>query len=91
MLRMCSGTWLKNKPVASFLLGLRERMSWSNDCRSCLGSAMKRLVRPWLLRRIVDSSFGKETATNTKRLQRTGISVSLIDNLPLAQLSPGRS
>jgi hypothetical protein len=25
-----------------------------------------------------------------KRLQRTGISVSLIDNLPLAQLSPGR-
>jgi hypothetical protein len=25
-----------------------------------------------------------------KRLQRTGISVPLIDNLPLAQLSPGR-
>jgi hypothetical protein len=25
-----------------------------------------------------------------KRLQRTGISVSLIDNLPLAQLSPAR-
>ena len=29
-------------------------------------------------------------AADNKRLQRTGISVPLIDNLPLAQLSPGR-
>jgi hypothetical protein len=30
------------------------------------------------------------TAQHNKRLQRTGISVLLIDSLPLAQLSPGR-
>ena len=32
----------------------------------------------------------KSSAAHNKRLQRTGISVSLIDSLPLAQLSPGR-
>jgi hypothetical protein len=32
----------------------------------------------------------KDEGAIDKRLQRTGISVSLIDNLPLMQLSPGR-
>jgi hypothetical protein len=34
--------------------------------------------------------YNSNAAPNNKRLQRTGISVPLIDNLPVAQLSPGR-
>ncbi len=35
-------------------------------------------------------SIDANDVASNKRLQRTGISMLLIDNLPLAQLSPGR-
>jgi len=44
------------------------------------------LILKVLSAKLSDSLNGQDN----KRLQRTGITVHLIDNLPLMQLSPGR-